>query len=140
MNSRYFYVIMPVRSDTSATAKRLLIEQLADRYGLSAKFSEYANNKFSFDLGKFKEELISACFVLVDLSLERPSCYYELGVVEALGRPVELVAAEGTPIHQSAGRAQLTHYKDLGALSDLLNRRLRATVTAAASSVDVQKS
>lgn len=132
---------MPIRSDTSAAAKRSLIEQLADCYGMSAKFSEYANNTVIFDLDKFKDEVNSACFVLVDLSLERPSCYYELGVVEALGRPVELVAAEGTAIHQSANRAQLTYYEDLGALADLLNRRLRATLTEAAASVgDVQKS
>lgn len=132
---------MPVCSDTNAATKRLLIEQLADRHGASARFSEYANAIGIFDLDKFKDDLNSACFVLIDLSLERPSCYYELGVVEVLDRPVELVAEENTPIHQAAGRAKLTYYRDLGALANLLDRRLRAILIETALPVgDMQKS
>jgi hypothetical protein len=126
---------MPIRSDPNAAAKRLLIEQLADRYGVSARFSEYDNTIGIFDLEKFKDDLNSACFVLVDLSLERPSCYYELGVVEALDRPVELVAEDNTPIHQAAGRAKLTYYRDLGTLAHLLDGRLRAILIETASSL-----
>jgi hypothetical protein len=47
---------------------------------------------------------------LADLSLERPSCYYELGLAEALGKPVYLIAAEGTDIHQTASRRLVSFY------------------------------
>jgi nucleoside 2-deoxyribosyltransferase len=49
--------------------------------------------------------------VLADLSLERPSCYYELGLAEALGKPVYLIAKKNTDIHQTASR-RLVRYFD----------------------------
>jgi len=62
-----------------------------------------------------------ADILVADLSLERPSCYYELGVAQALGHPIFLVAAAGTPIHQVANRRQIHFYEDIQELSILMN-------------------
>ncbi len=65
-----------------------------------------------FNLQAALQDIKGASFVLADLSLERPSCYYELGLAEALGKPIYLVAEDGTDIHQTASRRLVSYYKD----------------------------
>lgn len=45
-------------------------------------------------VGRIKKEIRSALFVVADLTDERPSCYFEAGYAEALGRPVIYVASK----------------------------------------------
>lgn len=54
-----------------------------------------------------------ATVVICDLSLARPNCYYELGIAQMLGRPVCLIAKEGTEIHADVRQFQVLYYKDL---------------------------
>ena len=58
-------------------------------------------------------ELRNSDLVMADLTFERPSCYYELGLAEAVGANVALVAKTGTEIHQSAARHQVNTYDTL---------------------------
>jgi hypothetical protein len=66
-----------------------------------------------------------AAVAIADLSLERPSCYYELGVALGVGLPTVVVAAAGTPIHQTADRASVAFYDSLDGLGKILEDRLR---------------
>ena len=54
-------------------------------------------------------------FILADVSLERPSCYFELGLMRATNVPIYLIAAEATPIHQvgDSGAADVAFYSSL---------------------------
>jgi len=45
-------------------------------------------------VSRIKKEIKSAVFVVADLTDERPSCYFEAGYAEALGRPVIYVASK----------------------------------------------
>jgi hypothetical protein len=75
-------------------------------------------------LNEMKRELAGAMFVLADLTLERPSCYYELGLAEALGLPVRLVAEFGTAIHQSAERDKVQYYRSLSDLETVVDHAI----------------
>lgn len=44
-------------------------------------------------VGRIKSEIRKADFVIADLTDERPSCYFEAGYSEALGRPVIYIAS-----------------------------------------------
>ena len=44
-----------------------------------------------------------ASFVIADLAYERPSCYYELGLAQAMGKLTFFIALAGTKIHQTYG-------------------------------------
>ena len=46
---------------------------------------------------------------IADLSMERPSVYFELGLASAFGKPIYLLASEGTKIHQSGAHQILTY-------------------------------
>jgi hypothetical protein len=45
-------------------------------------------------VGRIKKEIRASVFVVADLTDERPSCYFEVGYAEALGRPVIYVASK----------------------------------------------
>jgi hypothetical protein len=88
------------------------------------RFPNYLPQAPTFRLADLKQELVGAAFVLVDLTHERPSCYYELGLAEALGLKVRLVAECGTPIHQSAARDEIGYYATLDELEAIVDRAI----------------
>jgi nucleoside 2-deoxyribosyltransferase len=45
-------------------------------------------------VGRIKKEIRNAQFVVADLTDERPSCYFEAGYAEALGKPIIYVASK----------------------------------------------
>jgi hypothetical protein len=112
------YVIMPVGSDRRYAQRRNAIEAVVREMGLTAHFpADGHDSRVSFDLDRTRRELRRARLVLADLTLERPSCYYEVGLAQALGRRVQLMAEAGTPIHQAHGREDTIFYANLEALS-----------------------
>jgi hypothetical protein len=120
--SNYFHVIMPVASDPGWQKRRAAIEKAASRHTADVRFPNYLPQAPTFRLSDLKQELLGATFVLVDLTHERPSCYYELGLAEALGVRVQLVAECGTPIHQSAARDEVRYYANLDELEAIVDR------------------
>ncbi|WP_162528391.1 hypothetical protein [Novosphingobium sp. BW1] len=51
--------------------------------------------------------------IIADLSYGRPSCYYELGLVEASHKRADLIAATGTETFQHAGHGPIAYFDDL---------------------------
>jgi hypothetical protein len=126
MNERgYFHVIMPVGSDPDWQERCAAIKRAAVRNGVPVHFPDYLPKAPVFRLSDLKRELTGAAFVLADLTLERPSCYYELGLAEALGLRVCLVAEWSTRIHQSAGRSEVRFYRGLGELEKIIDRTIK---------------
>jgi nucleoside 2-deoxyribosyltransferase len=119
----YFYVIMPVGADPLFAEKKSILQDLALREGLSPHFPFDESGNIGFNLKSTLSVLRDSEFVLADLSLERPSCYFELGLAQALGKDVYLIAKQGSDIHQAHGRNLTRFYSDLAtyelALSEL---------------------
>ena len=113
------FVVMPM-SPVEAVPKRAAIAGALKRGGWSARFPSYDPQAPICDLPETLEQMKEAALVLADLSQERPSCYYELGLAEALGRPVYLIAQEGTPLHQSTLRLQVKFFRDVKHLCEIL--------------------
>lgn len=118
----YFQVIMPVGSNPQVVEKQKVVADASKKIGLNPHFPGYVTKDPVFDLQATLQDIRNAEFVLADLSLERPSCYYELGLAEALGKPVYLIASEGTDIHQTASRRLVRFYKDAEGYRILLER------------------
>lgn len=55
-----------------------------------------------------------APLIIADLALERPSCYFEVGLAQASGLTVRFLAPAGTPIHQLEGRDSVAFYSNMG--------------------------
>ena len=105
------YVIMPVRIDDNYEAKRAAI---VDAFGGDAILPSAADSNASspaFDIAETVYEMRQVDFVIADLSFERPSCYYELGMAQAMQLPALVIAQHGTQLHQHFGT--VTFYRDL---------------------------
>lgn len=126
------YLIMPVGSDEAFDSKRAAIEAASLRLGWLTHFPfDYMARKdhqqdsaAEFRLPQVIADMQTAALIFADLSLERPSCYYELGIAQALGRPTFVVAATGTAIHQVADRNSVSFYANLEELSHLVSATL----------------
>jgi hypothetical protein len=108
---KYFDVICPVGADPRFAAKRSVLEELGIEWGHEPFFPLERHREFS--IGVTTRDMQRAEFVLADLSLERPSCYFELGLAEAANARVFLVAAAGTPIHQVGNANKVVFYSDM---------------------------
>jgi hypothetical protein len=108
---KYFYVICPVGADPRFAAKKAVLEKLCDEWGYEPFFPLERHREFS--VGVTTRDMQRAEFVLTDLSLERPSCYFELELAEAANARVFLVAAAGTPIHQVGNAGSVVFYSDM---------------------------
>lgn len=118
------YVIMPVGSDDAYPLRRAAIERGAVPVGYRVHFPLDRSSKGTFSLATAKRDLKASAAVLADLTNERPSCYYEVGLAQAVNPRVLIVAQQGTPLHQIAGREEVLFYDSIDALPELLSKSL----------------
>ena len=109
MNLVYF--ISPVRSDPGYGSKREALGSIAEEFGIEFFFP--LDRHESFSVGTAVADIRRAWLVIADLSLERPSCYFEVGLAQGVGAPVAFMAAAGTSLHQAGGTANLLSYTDI---------------------------
>lgn len=120
---------MPIGSDPEYPKKQAAIARGASSVGFEAAFPEYSPENPKFDLKKILEQFNDSVTVLADLTGERPSCYYELGLAEALGLPIEIFAKVGTDIHQTYFRSRARFYENTTDLEALTASTLRPYAT-----------
>jgi nucleoside 2-deoxyribosyltransferase len=124
------FIIMPVGSDpATADTKTAILKALARKHGWSPHFPMdrqvlQDDESTSSMLQLLREELRRSSLVIADLSLERPSCYFELGVAESLDLPVAIVAQAGTQIHQAGNRAMARFFDSLEEYGELIEKIL----------------
>jgi hypothetical protein len=66
-----------------------------------------------------------SAIVIVDLSLERPNVYYELGFADALEKPIIVTAKEGTKIHFDAKDFPILFWNSQTQLKKDLEQRIQ---------------
>lgn len=115
-----FYVILPIRVDELYLQKKNIIKEIAKENNLAAHFPLDEQKKLS--LLKTILDIQHSKFVLADLSFERPSCYYELGLAQAINKPTFLMAKENTHIHQVNGIVYF--YKNIEEYRKLLRQAI----------------
>lgn len=121
----YFYVIMPVGADQQFADKRSILQRVADKEGLNPYFPFDRTNNMAFDKERTLSVIRDSDFVLADLSLERPSCYFELGLAQALSKDVYLIAEQDTNIHQAHGRALTRFYEGFSGYEQVVSKVLK---------------
>lgn len=121
----YFYVIMPVGADHQFEDKRSILQKVAEKEGLTPYFPFHRTSKMTFDKETTLSDIRESDFVLADLSMERPSCYFELGLAQALGKDVYLIAQQDTDIHQAHGRGLTRFYEGLSDYEQVVSRVLK---------------
>jgi hypothetical protein len=119
------FVIMPVGSDPTHGQRRARIDAAIHSLGMIAYHPlDHRRTVDDMTAEQIRGEVRACTVALADLSLERPSCYYELGVVHGTGLPVAVVAEVGTMIHQTADRWSLSYYDSLDDLESQVRTAL----------------
>lgn len=76
-------------------------------------------------MDRIQDGIRAADFVVADLSDERPNVYLEVGYAWGVGKPVILVAREGTRLHFDLAHHKCLFYKSAYRLSQDLERQIR---------------
>ena len=78
------------------------------------------------------EKIETSDYIFVDLTLERPNVYYELGYCHGMGKDsknIILMARKGTKLHFDIQNLRTIIYGDIHDLEDKLNQRLTKITT-----------
>jgi hypothetical protein len=118
----YIYFVTPVGSDPQYQVKRELLDKVSRDTGRELFFPFEHHHRFSIDAARL--DLQNASLVVADLSLERPSCYFELGIAQALDLPVCIVAVDGTRVHQTASPGSVQFYSNLDEYREIISQAI----------------
>ena len=118
--------IAPGTIDEDFEHKQRVLTDIAKRLDLKIQFPPEARSHEVFDLGRSRREFRESDLVFADLTLERPSCYFELGIAECLERPLVLIAKSGTAIHQTAHRSSVQFYDGMGQYATISESAFRS--------------
>ena len=82
--------------------------------------------------GTITEVIISAInrsrFIVADLTEEKPNCYYEVGYAHSIGKPVIIIAKEGTTRHFDLSAHKWTYWSDYKDLKGKFEKELQGVV------------
>lgn len=118
-------VIMPVGLDPEFEKKLSIIRELATQYNIEIRVPLPDATSVDFDLKELINQFRKATSVIADLSYERPSCYYELGIAETLKKDVQIIASSGTAIHQTSHKSSVLFYSNLIDYEYIVEKQMR---------------
>lgn len=103
-NKPRVFVVMPIQGEKHGTQDdQRIYREFDERFEIiEAVISKAGGVAIRIDkeyaledlVGRIKREIRDCVFVVADITDERPSCYFEAGFAEALGRPVIYVASK----------------------------------------------
>ena len=103
-----------------------VIEKSCNDYRLEPKIVNHGVNSNSI-IDEIKELIEKSEFLIIDLSLENPNVYYELGYADGVGnegKDVLLLAREGTDLRFDIKYRRVHFYKDTYNLQEKLKEIL----------------
>lgn len=70
-----------------------------------------------------------ARFIIADLTDEKPNCYYEVGYAHSIGKPVLIIAKEGTSRHFDLAAHKWTYWSDYKDLKPKLEKEIEGVLS-----------
>lgn len=123
-------MIIPMGADREYPFKKEVIYNTSKFLNVKVNFPIYNYEEPDFNLNAAISIVKKVDFIIADLSLERPSCYYELGMAEVLNKKIYLIATEGTEIHQTSHRSSVFFYKNISSFERLVKTIIKKELTS----------
>lgn len=103
----------PYKLDHDHDQKKSIVQELLRPTPIDLLIANDNPEGRSITVEKTIEWMQTSNYFLVDLSYERPSCYYELGYIQSMDKETLIVAKSGEKIHMSLNRNQISFYTDI---------------------------
>ncbi len=114
MNMRkVLFMATPYKLDPDHDKKKTIIRELLRSTQIDLLIANDTPEGRSMTVENTIEWMQTSDFFLVDLSYERPSCYYELGYIQSMNKDTLIVARSGEKIHMSLNRNQISFYDNI---------------------------
>jgi hypothetical protein len=119
------FIITPIRSDINFEKKKVMLLHESKKNNVNLHFADMYMKYGLIDIKKLDRLYKKVNFFIADLSLERPSCYYEIAIVKMLKKPIFITAKEGTIIHQYLDE-HVKFYKNFDDYKNIMNTAFSA--------------
>lgn len=123
--ARSAFVIMSMDDEQRQAPLLELIRKLWDEHGITAHRADDLHTAEKRITDVMMNALVSADYVVCDLTGDRPNVYYEAGYAQALGKPVIFIAHADTVVHFDLRDYPITRYENLPDLEIGLRKRIR---------------
>jgi nucleoside 2-deoxyribosyltransferase len=107
------FMISPYTIDFLYYKKKEAVDILSKKYDVNFIRAEDNTTGRSLNAEETAVLLHQCSYAIADLSYERPSCYYEVGYLQAIKKPVYLISATNVPLHQALGIGNVMLYDSL---------------------------
>ncbi len=110
---KVLFMATPYKLDPNHEQKKIIVRELLKSTPIELLIANDNPEGRSMTVEKTIEWMQTSNFFLVDLSYERPSCYYELGYIQSMDKATLIIAKSGEKIHMSLNRNQIRFYDNL---------------------------
>lgn len=124
-NTRQVFVVMPLSNSSLNSTYKLAIKPTFVKIGYSVVRAD-ENSDSGLIVEQVLKEIAKSSIVLVELSDERPNCYFEAGYAFALEKEIILTARKETKIHFDLQGNRIIKWENGDDLADSLAERLEA--------------
>jgi len=104
------FLVTPHTKDEDFDNKKSIVERILNKHKIKLNTAGKGVSLSANDTIKLYQK---SDFFIADISLERPSCYYELGYLQALKKRGFIISKENEKIHQLLNRDSIRFYNDL---------------------------
>jgi nucleoside 2-deoxyribosyltransferase len=123
------FLIAPYSIDRNFEEKRSIINDVFLKFGFELLLAE-DNNKGSLSAETTIRLFEQADYFIADVSCERPSCYYELGYLQAQKKDISIIAKKNEKIHQLLYKDSIEYFNDLGEYKKIIEKIVRKLTKA----------
>jgi hypothetical protein len=124
---KFCFFICPFENEEVNHNYKFVIGPVVRQHGFDIKrVDEVSHTKTITEI--ILASIARARFIVADLTDTRPNCYYELGYAHALGKPVILLAKEGTERHFDISTYQWNYWRSYEDLQPLFEQSVSAVL------------
>jgi hypothetical protein len=136
---RSAFFICPFGDDEIDHNYRFVIKPIVEKFGYQiARVDEISHSIQIPD--KILQCISQSTFVVADLTLSRPNCYYEVGYAHALAKPAIILAKTGTDRHFDIGTYQWNYWDAMEDLQPKFDDAVQSVIRELAASMNLTES
>ncbi|WP_421154198.1 hypothetical protein [Aeromonas dhakensis] len=125
--SREVFMVCPFGNDEVDHNYEYVIKPLVEKNGLTIHRVDQISHTKTIN-EKILESINKSLFVIGDLTDSKPNCYYEVGYAHAQGKPVIILAKNGTDRHFDISTYKWNYWNDYKDLKTLFEKELESVL------------